>query len=158
MNSFLQNQQIIKTKVAFTPILPYLATEYDTIHTVMYNFQDVLRQKSQPYGPLWCDEGVYRLAKELQLLDQNRFDNIFLGLGGFHMEKVMIACCGKYLEETGFNPVFVENEVYGTEITVQICHEWRSLCSRYPWSGHYLRSTPNTSNESVRKSKMRKWF
>ena len=36
MNSFLQNQQIIKTKVAFTPILPYLATEYDTIHTVMW--------------------------------------------------------------------------------------------------------------------------
>ena len=90
MNGFLQNQQIIKTKVAFTPILPYLATEYDTIHTVMCNFQDVLWQKSQPYGPLWCDEGEYRLAKELQLLDQNHFDNIFLGLGGFHMEKVMV--------------------------------------------------------------------
>ena len=158
MNSFLQNQQIIKTKVAFTPILPYLATEYDTIYTVMCNFQGVFQQKSQPYGPLWCVEGVYRLAKEPQLLGQNRFDNIFLGLGSFHMEKVMIACCGKYLEETGFNPVFVENEVYGPEITVQICHEWRSLCSRYPWYGHYLRSTPNTSNESVRKSKMRKWF
>ena len=49
MNSFSQNQQIIKTKVAFTPILPYLATEYDTIHTVMCNFQDVPWQKSQPY-------------------------------------------------------------------------------------------------------------
>ena len=57
MNSFLQNQQIIKTKVAFTPILPYLATEYDIIHTVMCNFQDVLLQKSQSYGPLWCGEG-----------------------------------------------------------------------------------------------------
>ena len=77
MNSFLQNQQIIKTKVDFTPILTYLAAEYDTIYTVMCNFQDVLWQKFQPYGPLWCDEGVYRLAKELQLLDQNCFDNIF---------------------------------------------------------------------------------
>ena len=28
----------------------------------------------------------------------------------------MIACCGKYLEETGFDTVFVENEVYGPEI------------------------------------------
>ena len=72
----------------------------------------------QSCGPLWCDEGVYRLAKELQLLDQNRFDNIFLGLRGFHMEKVMIACCGKYLEETGFDTVFVENEVYGPEMNL----------------------------------------
>ena len=31
----------------------------------------------------------------------------------------MIACCGKYLEETGFDTVFVENEVYGPEFTVK---------------------------------------
>ena len=129
MNSFLQSQQIIKTKVAFTPIIPYVATEYNTIHTVMCNFQDVLRQRSQPYGPLWCDEGVYRLAKELQLLDQDRFDNIFLSLGGFHMEKVMIACCGKYLEETGFDTIFVENQVYGPDIVKSVMN-----------GGHYVRS------------------
>ena len=39
MNSLLQSQQIIKTKLAFTPIIPYVATEYDTIHTVMCNFK-----------------------------------------------------------------------------------------------------------------------
>ena len=128
MNSLLQSQQIIKTKLAFTPIIPDVATEYDTIHTVMCNFQDVLRQRSQPYGPLWCDEGVYRLAKELQLLDQDRFDNIFLGLGGFHMEKVMIACCGKYLEETGFDTVFVENKVYGPDNVKSVKN-----------GGHYVR-------------------
>jgi hypothetical protein len=55
------------------------------------------------------------LAKELQLLDPARFDNIFLGLGGFHTEKVMIACCGKYLEDTVIDSILVENEVYGPE-------------------------------------------
>ena len=157
MNSLLQNQQIVKKKIAFTPILPYVATEYDTIHTVMCNFQDVLHQRSQAYGPLWCDEGVYRLAKELQLLDQDRFDNIFLGLGGFHMEKVMIACCGKYLEETGFDTAFAENEVYGPEIVKSVMD-----------GGHYVRgirgifnrfrSNPSTSNEPVRESKRRTGF
>lgn len=115
VNSFLQSGGVTTTKVAFTPILPYVATEYDTIYTVMCNFQDVLLQKSQAYGPLWCDEGVYRLAKELQLLEPARFDNIFLGLGGFHLEKVIIACCGKYLEDTGIERVLVANEVYGPE-------------------------------------------
>ena len=81
VNSFLQNDKPMKTKVAFTPILPYVATEYDTVHTVMCNFEDVLLQKSQPYSPLWCDAGVYRLVKELQLLNPPGFDNIFLGLG-----------------------------------------------------------------------------
>ena len=115
VNSFSQDTSTRKTKIAFTPILPYVATEYDTIHTVLCNFQDVLFQKLQTYGPLWCDKGVYRLAKEPQLLNGTLFDNIFLGLGGFHIEKVMIVCCGKYLEDTGVDSIFVENEVYGPE-------------------------------------------
>lgn len=101
------------TKFAFTPILPYPCTEYDTIFTLMINFQDVLSQRNQDYGPLWCDEGVYRIAKELQLLNPEKFSNIFLGLGGFHMEKVLIACCGAFLKETGMDKVLTENEIFG---------------------------------------------
>ena len=44
------------------------ATEYDTVFTCMINFQDTLVQTRQEYGSLWCDEGVYSIAKELQLL------------------------------------------------------------------------------------------
>ena len=76
VSSFSQGTSTRKTKNAFAPILPYVATEYDTIHTVMCNFQDVFFQKSQTYGPLWCDEGVYRLAKELRLLNPTLFNNI----------------------------------------------------------------------------------
>ena len=104
------------TRFAFTPVIPHPATEYDTIFTAMRNFQDVLMQKNQEYGPLWCDEGVYRIAKELQLLNPSLFDNISLGLGGFHMEKILIACCGVYLNETGIDRVFAENEIFGNGV------------------------------------------
>ena len=67
----------------------------------MINFQDVLKQKNQTCGPLWCDEGVYKLAKEIQLLYPQQFDNVFLGLGGFHTEKIILACCGKLLSDIG---------------------------------------------------------
>ena len=50
----------------------------------MVNFQDVLKQKQLDSGPLLSDEGVYRIAKEIQLLEPDKFSNIFLGLGGFH--------------------------------------------------------------------------
>ena len=112
-NSLFANSVDAITKFAFTPIIPYPATEFDTIFTCMKNFQDVLLQRKQEYGPLWCDEGVYRIAKKLQLLNPDTFGNIFLGLGGFHMEKVLIACCGSFLKETGIDVVLVENEIYG---------------------------------------------
>ena len=51
MNRYLQNQPIAKTKIAFTPIVPFVVTDYDTIHTMMSNFQDVLRQKTNPTVP-----------------------------------------------------------------------------------------------------------
>ena len=101
------------TRFSFTPIIPHPATEYDTTFTCMLNFQDVLSQRNQEYGPLWCDEGVYRIAKKLQLLNLSKFANIFLGLGGFHFEKVLIGCCGAYLSETGIQSVLVQNEVFG---------------------------------------------
>ena len=54
-------------------------------------FQDALKQKDIPYGPLWSDEGVY-IAKELHLKFPEEFSNIFLGLGGFHLEKACYGC------------------------------------------------------------------
>ena len=94
----------------------------------MCNYHDVLLQESQSYGPLWCDEGVCRVAKELQLLDSARFDNIFLGLRGFHTEKVMIACCGKYLEDTGIDSILVENKVYGPENVKHVMNVGHYVC------------------------------
>ena len=40
----------------------------------------------------------------------------------------MIACCGKYLEKTGFDTLFVENEVYGPDIVKSVMN-----------GGHYVR-------------------
>ena len=44
----------------------------------MKNFQDILAQNELAHGPLWCDKGVYQIAKELQLLNPDGFGNIFL--------------------------------------------------------------------------------
>ena len=104
------------TTTILAPILPYPATTYDAILTTMINFQDVLKQKGYPYGGLCADEGVYRIAKEIQLIKPDQFSNIFLGLGGFHMEKIVLACLGTYLEPSGIFAVLVETECYGTDV------------------------------------------
>jgi hypothetical protein len=104
------------TTTVLTPILPYPATTYDAVLTTMINFQDALNQKNDAYGGLWADEGVYCIAKEIQLLKPDRFGNIFLGLGGFHMEKIVLACLGSYLEPSGIFNVLVETEYFGTDV------------------------------------------
>ena len=36
-------------------------------------------------------------------------------MGGFHLEKVVYVCCGKFPENTGVDKVLTENEVFGRE-------------------------------------------
>ena len=61
----------------------------------------MLLQKGLACGPQRSDEEAYRIAKELQFLQPINFGNIYLRIGGFHLE-VIIACCGK-----------VGNKIYG---------------------------------------------
>ena len=97
-------------------IIPHPATSYETIFTAMISFQDILKQKGLANGPLWSDKGVYRLAKEIQLLQPDKCINIFLGIGGFHLEKVVISCIGKYLDVSAINDVLAEKEIFGPNV------------------------------------------
>ena len=116
MKSLLVADTHVVTKCAFTPILPYPATEFDSIFTTMINFQDLLKQKQRNNGPLWSDEGVYHVAKEIQLCHPEKFSNIFLGIGGFHLKKVVIGCLGAYLESSGIQNIMVEEEIFGSAV------------------------------------------
>ena len=98
-------------RTSFVPILPYVATEMNTIFTSMLNFQEVMKQKNAMSGGLWSDKGVYAIAKEIQLLKPE--DNIFLGMGPFHMDKIVTACLGKYLGCIGIDLALVETKSFG---------------------------------------------
>ena len=84
------------TRKSFAPILPYNAIKMDTLFTIMKNFQDVLKQKNDGPGTLSFEE-VYAIIKEMQLLKPIYFGNTFLGMGPFHMKKIVIALAGKFL-------------------------------------------------------------
>ena len=96
--------------------LPYLTiTECDTAHTVMCNFQEIFfRSPSHMFN--FCARRYVLFAKRTPAFSLARFDNVFLVLGSFHTEKVIIiACCGEYLEDNGIDSILVENKVYGPE-------------------------------------------
>ena len=113
------NKQV--TLVAFIPIIPSPATEADTIYTCMKDFQDVLIQKNLAYGSLWSDEGVYRIAKEIQLLNPEEFTNIFLDW--------KTSIIGQFLKESGIEEIFIKNEIFGINVVKSVMD-----------GGHYVRS------------------
>ena len=41
-------------------------------------------------------------------------------MGGFHLEKVLIACCGKYLEESGISQVLAALEIFGPHVAKSV--------------------------------------
>ena len=77
----MKNKKLIEDKrniqnVGFLPILPHPVTEFSTVYTAMSNFNDILDQLDQKYFPLFCDEGVYRIARYIPSLREAEFQNI----------------------------------------------------------------------------------
>ena len=76
----------------------------------------MFKEKERENGPLWSDEGMYHIAKEMQLLYPQRFSVIFLGIGGFHLKKVVIGCLVTYFESTGIQNPLIKEKVYGPAV------------------------------------------
>ena len=100
---------------------------------------------------LWCEKGVYGIAKELQMLNPDKFGNIFLGLGGFYLEEVVIDCCGKYLEESVIDSIFVELEIFVPELATSVMTGGK-LYTWEMWNSIDIRSSSTPSVFSIYKN------
>ena len=117
--SKLKSREVrMMTARSFIPILPYPATLMDSIYTSMMNFKDVLHQRGESSGALWCDEGVYCLAKDIQLLKPELFGSIFLGLGPFHWSKIIMGAIGKWLNPSGIGEALKKSGVFAADVAL----------------------------------------
>lgn len=101
-----------KTAKSFYPILGYPATEMDSIYTSMVNFKDILSQRGETNGVIWCDEGVYCIAKEIQMLKPDEFGMLFIGMGPFHWSKIVMGAIGKWLSQSGIGDALTNSRVF----------------------------------------------
>ena len=129
---------LLQPKVYYSPVpkpsksISYPATDFDTIYTCIINFQDVALQKGLESGPLWCDEGVYRIAKELQLLNPVKFVNIFLGLGtcSFPSWKSCDCFLWEIPRDSGINSIFVELDIFSPEAVTSFTACGNYMCGK----------------------------
>jgi hypothetical protein len=87
-------------------------TQNDTVYTVLKNFNGILQHLDQPKLPVTCDEGVYHIAREIQLNHPHKFEDIVLCMRLFCMAKVILVCLGKYLKGSGAECIFVESGTF----------------------------------------------
>ena len=103
-------------KTAFLPPLPYPCTDYATVYSAMKNFVSINSQLKQDKIPLYCDEKVYCIVKEIQFVCPDEFSCIIPCLGTFHTVKALMKCIGKSLMGTGAESVLLETGGYGPSI------------------------------------------
>ena len=115
-NAIITDEEIPVKKTAFLPILPYPCTEYSTVYTAMKNFVSISDELEQEKIPIYCDEKVYCIVKEIQFLRKKEFECIIPCLGSFHTIKTLLKCIGKSLRGTGVETLFLDAAGYGPAI------------------------------------------
>lgn len=119
-NSVLTDEDIPVKRVGFLPVLPHPVTQYDAVYTAMKNLQGILEYLDQSFLPVTCDEGVYRIAREIQLIRPMEFKKIVLCMGSFHMAKVALGCLGKNLKGSGAEIILTESSVFGPNVVESV--------------------------------------
>ena len=100
------------------------------MYSSLKNLQGILKHLDQPCLSVTCDEGVFRIAREIQLVRPYEFDNLVLCLGSFHMAKIALGCIGKYLRGSGAENILIESGTFGVNVVESVLsgkHYTRSL-------------------------------
>ena len=119
-NALCSKEELQQKHVGFLPVIPYPVTQHATVYTALMNFNSILDQLDQNFLPVACDEGVYAIAREIQLSSPDKFKNIVLVLGAFHMAKILLGCLGKYVRGSGVSNVFIECSVFGVNVVESV--------------------------------------
>lgn len=69
-NSILSDYDLPLKRIAFLPVLPYPITIFDVVNTAMKNLQGIFTYLDQPVLSVTCDEGVFRVVREIQQIRQ----------------------------------------------------------------------------------------
>ena len=82
----------------------------------MKNFVSLCNQLEQDKIPMYCDEKVYCIVKEIQFIRKEEFSSIIPCLGTFHTIKTLMKSIGKSLHGSGAESVLLNAADYGPTI------------------------------------------
>ena len=111
-----------KTEIGYCPMLPASATEMNTIYTMMKTFQQACAALDQEWTYITYDEAIYSKAQMIKWRNMAEFENDHLEMGGMHRAMNFMGDIGHIMQESGFEDIVVESNVYGSAVTHNILH------------------------------------
>ena len=115
-NSVWTTEKVPLKQIAFLPVLPYSVTWFSAVYTEMKNLVAICSQLVQDKLPFYADEKVYCIAKEIQLMRPEEFKCLVICLRTFHTAKTLLKCCGKCLNGSGAEHIWLETGMFGPTV------------------------------------------
>ncbi|KAJ8677211.1 hypothetical protein QAD02_012998 [Eretmocerus hayati] len=138
-----------KQRIGFLPVSPHPVTEYATVYTSMMNFLDISSQLDQEFLVITCDEGVYSIAMHIKFMLTALFGKLIIRLGDFHLIKIVQACVGKYLKNSGIKDILIETRLFGPNVAEKVLQGSDYAKSLYGFNVIY---------EAMRRLQLKKFF
>ncbi|KAK4882604.1 hypothetical protein RN001_005923 [Aquatica leii] len=88
------------TTYGYLPILPYVASDYDTIWTTMKRCSDIAAKLNNNYTIITFDQAIYHKAKEIQWLKFDECSHFVIRLGGFHIIMNFLKAIGQHMDNS----------------------------------------------------------
>ncbi|KAK4877224.1 hypothetical protein RN001_009730 [Aquatica leii] len=108
------------TTYGYLPILPYVASDYDTIWTTMKRCSDIAAKLNNNYTIITFDQAIYHKAKEIQWLKFDECSHFVIRLGGFHIMMNFLKAIGQHMDNSGLTDVWLESDLYGDSTVIGI--------------------------------------
>lgn len=97
-------------------MIPASATEFNTVYTMMKVFQKLFRALGQEWTYVTYDEAIYSKAQLIKCRNMDEFRDDELEMGGMHRAMNLMGDIGKIMEESGFDDLVVESNLYGPSV------------------------------------------
>ena len=102
-------QTRINTATGYCPMIPTLATDFNTVYSMMKYFQRLFSALDQQWAYVTYDEAIYCKAQMIKLRNQREFENDVIEVGGLHHTMSFMGCIGHIMDRSGLSEILVES-------------------------------------------------
>ena len=100
-----------KTKTLYIPLIDMKPSDPDTMMTAMTKVQQLTSETGQTFSVMTCDQQLYRVAVQVSWAHPEKFQHMYLRLGGMHALMSFVGAIGSLLAESGLSDVL--SDVFG---------------------------------------------
>lgn len=97
--------------IDYLPQINMSPTSYTVVHETMKIAQNIRKECKQQYIIATYDLQIAKMAMQIQIADAPNFNDVFINLGGFHIQIAFFKPLGKYIDCCGIENIIIESNI-----------------------------------------------